>query len=81
MIGDEGACAVAEALKSNATLVTLLYVSFPPFFSLSCWLSAAHAHSFPPRERVHSLGINNIGPEGARAVAEALKTNATLTTL
>ncbi len=36
------------------------------------------ASFFPPRERVHSLGINNIGAEGARAVAEALKSNATL---
>ena len=29
----------------------------------------------------HSLRFNNLGPEGGRAIAEALMTNTTLTTL
>ncbi len=37
--------------------------------------------NFLPRERAHSLKRNDIGAEGARAVAEALKSNATLTAL
>ncbi len=36
------------------------------------------AHSFSSSVNAHSLGRNNIGDEGALAVAEALKSNATL---
>jgi hypothetical protein len=77
-LGDAGVCALAEALKSNAALTFLecvVVLSFFLFFG-STW----HTHSlapFPP-PRTRSLGYNNIGTEGARAIAEALKSNATL---
>ncbi len=83
-IGDKGALVVAEALKSNATLKELRCVSFA-FSSWfpSRWLRVTRAYGAPffPRERAHSIGRNSIGDEGARAVAEALKSNATLTLL
>jgi hypothetical protein len=58
------------------------YRAFPSLLPFpSRWLCAACAHSFPPRERAHSLSWNDIGAEGARAFKEMFAFNGTLTTL
>ncbi len=84
-IGEEGARAVAEALKSNTTLTTLGCVSqhffFFFFFLAGCaWCVSDHSFSLP-RERAHSLWDNRIGEECARAFKEMFAFNGTLTTL
>ncbi len=64
-IGDAGAKALAEMLRKNTTLHTLLYVSL-------CCFASSHPSS---------LDNNSIGEVGAVAMAEALHTNTTLRTL
>ncbi len=81
-IGDEGARAVAEALKSNATLTNLECVCFPSSsFVLAGCAQRVLTHFFPHRERAHSLYDNDIGDEGARAFKEMFAFNGTLTYL
>ncbi len=77
-IGAEGCRALAEALQTNTSLTTLKYVrgrcSARSFPSLTLALSSPHPF-------LRSLLDNKIGAEGCRALAEALKTNTSLTTL
>ncbi len=56
---------------------------FIPFFLFSFSLAVCGACSFifSPRERAHSLGGNNIGDEGARAIKEMFAFNGMLTAL
>jgi Ran GTPase-activating protein (RanGAP) involved in mRNA processing and transport len=65
-IGDEGARALAEALKTIKTLV-FINLRGKNFGVVVCLIG------------VVLLTGNQIGVEGARALAEALKTNKTLT--
>jgi hypothetical protein len=81
-IGDEGARDIAEALKSKPTLKKLscvlsllLFLSFE-FLQAVCWACSIFSPTF--YERAHSLAENGISADGARAVADALKNNATL---
>jgi hypothetical protein len=85
-LGPEGGMALAEALKSNTTLTELRSAALPSN-------PPAHAlrpHSMDARctgplhvflRRLRSLGGNDLGPEGGMALAEALKSNTTLTEL
>ncbi len=75
-IGARGAHALAESLKQNTTLTEL---------NLTCMLKTIiHActtrYSSRPM-RAYSYLVNNICDEGARALAESLKQNTTLTEL
>jgi hypothetical protein len=55
------------------------YVRSFPSFSSSCVVARdSFSQYLPSRTRVHSLKDNEIGAEGACAIAEALKSNATL---
>jgi Ran GTPase-activating protein (RanGAP) involved in mRNA processing and transport len=69
-IGDEGARALAEALKTNKTL-TLIDFRCKKFVRVwrFCLIDGV------------AYTDNRIGDEGARALAEALKTNKTLTSI
>ncbi|KAL1512428.1 hypothetical protein AB1Y20_005683 [Prymnesium parvum] len=79
-IGDEGAAHIAEALKTNATLTSLNLRGAPP-------LRRRDRHATRPTALRPCLALhlshtrNKIGDEGAAHIAEALKTNATLTSL
>ncbi|KAL1520434.1 hypothetical protein AB1Y20_022017 [Prymnesium parvum] len=79
-IGAEGAAHIAEALKTNATLTSLDLQSAPP-------LRRRDRHATRPTSLRPCLALplshtrNKIGDEGAAHIAEALKTNATLTSL
>jgi hypothetical protein len=78
-IGPEGAKAIAEALKVNAVLTTLvLYTN-----SIGDEGAIAIAEALKVNAVVTTLvlGGNNIGDEGAIAIAEALKVTAVLTIL
>jgi Ran GTPase-activating protein (RanGAP) involved in mRNA processing and transport len=78
-IGDEGAKAVAEALKVNSTLQTI--------FLDNNGIGAEGAKAVAESIKVNStlqtidLGYNYIEDEGAKAVAEAIKVNSMLETL
>ena len=77
-IKDEGAKHISEALKTNSTLATLRYVAahLVPYcqYPLTC--------AFCSRSTLaRSMRVNSIGPEGAKHISEALKTNSTLQTL
>ena len=86
-IGDEGGKAVAEALKTNTTLTNLKYVGGADVSPSrgSCRRTRDNGDSstltFLPSGQTRSLGRNEIGAEGGKAVCEALKTNTTLTNL
>ncbi len=77
-IGDAGAAALSEALKSNATLTKLF---------LQNQVGEAGAAALSEALKINAtltelnLGDNQIGDAGAAALSEALKSNATLTTL
>ncbi len=58
-----------------------LFFFFFVSFSLALRGACSLVRFFSPRTRMHSLERNSIGAEGARAVAEALKSNVTLTAL
>ncbi len=84
-IGDEGAAAIAEMLKKNSSITTLFLggtsfpisifsLSFPLLFFLSFFLVMILIMM------VMNTG-NEIGPEGAAAIAEMLKKNTSITTL
>ena len=78
-IGDEGAKAIAEALKVNAVMTTLnLRVN-----NIGVEGAKAIAEALKVNAVLNklSLGGNEIGVVGAKAIAEALKVNAVLTTL
>ena len=76
-IGDEGAKALAEALKVNQSLQDL---------NLSCrkndtyYLISLYSF-FEPSTGHHTFVDNNIGSEGAKTLAEALKVNQSLQNL
>ncbi len=74
-IRDEGARAIAEALKINVTLKDIKCVRGLLFSIVELWLTRFLTAC------AHSLRANSIGAEGARAIAEALKSNTTLTTI
>jgi len=73
-IGDDGARALAEALKANSTLTTLdlnrACCLIPPSVVVICYI-----------RMIYGCLDNSIGDNGARALAEALKANSTLTNL
>ena len=71
-IGEEGACAISEALKVNTTLQTLDLGSRATT-KKSC---ARHGTT-----TVNNKADNKIGEYGARALSAGLKINTTLTTL
>jgi hypothetical protein len=98
-VGDDGATAVADALKENTTLTTLdlecaCCSAPPPTLShchadahvvigrmarrLSTRRTSLHA---PMAACAPRAAGNQVGDDGATAVADALKENATLTTL
>jgi len=68
-IGDEGAKAIAEALKVNAEALKVNAVLYNLELGDNAVLTTLH------------LNENKIGAEGAKAIAEALKVNAVVTTL
>jgi hypothetical protein len=71
------AAALSEALKSNATLTSLGLVAR----ALLCAGGPVSPRlSLTPSSRC-SLRFNQIGPVGATALSQALKSNATLTSL
>ena len=85
-IGEEGAKAIAKALHVNASLTSvhafptfkpLPFIRFPPLCS-ACLLSA---HTCPFNSRQLNLHQNDIGPEGAKAIGDALRVNASLTSV
>jgi Ran GTPase-activating protein (RanGAP) involved in mRNA processing and transport len=71
-IGDEGAKALAEALKTNETITTVNLSGVRVVCGVS-WL----------RLTFHWMRLqgNPIGDEGAKALAEALKTNKSVTNI
>jgi hypothetical protein len=78
-IGDEGAIAIAEALKVNAVLTELnLQLN-----SIGHDGAKAIAEALKVNTVLNELHLyrNNIGDDGAKAIAEALKVNAVVTTL
>ncbi|KOO26799.1 hypothetical protein Ctob_001341, partial [Chrysochromulina tobinii] len=78
-IGDEGAKAIAEALKVNAVMTTLnLRVN-----NIGVEGAKAIAEALKVNAVLTTLHLdaNNIGAVGAKAIAEALKVNAVLTEL
>jgi hypothetical protein len=78
-LGPEGGAALAERLGGNSTLQSLQYAACGSNRLPSVRLSvSAHCHAysltiFHPAPRSHSLGGNNIGSEGATALAAILK--------
>eukprot|EP00667_Euglena_gracilis_P030533 EG_transcript_42343 len=78
-MGPEGAKAVAEALRHNATLhtVNLSWNKMGPEGA------KAVAEALRHNATLHTVNLswNKMGPEGAKAVAEALRHNATLHTV
>jgi hypothetical protein len=79
-IGDEGAKAIAEALKSGVAVVTDLYLGLNRIGDIG---AKAILEALKVNAVVTTLFLseNNIGYEGAIAIAEALKVNAVLTEL
>ena len=69
--GDQGECALSEALKVNTRLATLDLES------------AEKTNAMPSTDTVSTTNKagNGIGSEGAKALSEALKINSALTTL
>jgi hypothetical protein len=78
-IGDEGAIALAKALKTNTTLV-YLYINKNNIGDEGA-IALAEALKTNTTLVYLSMEQNNIGAKGAIAIAEALKTNTTLTRL
>jgi Ran GTPase-activating protein (RanGAP) involved in mRNA processing and transport len=78
-IGDDGAKAIAEALKDN-TVLTTLYLGYN---SIGDDGAKAIAEALKVNTVLTSLDLrsNLIGDDGAKAIAEALKDNYVLTTL
>ncbi|KOO27154.1 hypothetical protein Ctob_012414 [Chrysochromulina tobinii] len=78
-IGDEGAVAIAEALKVNAAVTNLFLI----YNNIGDEGAIAIAEALKVNAVVTNLHLdaNNIGAEGAKAIAEALKVNAVLTAL
>jgi hypothetical protein len=79
-IGDEGAKAIAEALKVNE-VVTTLDLRGGNNIGDEGVIAIAEALKVNAVVTTLSLGSNNIGDEGAIAIAEALKANAVVTIL
>jgi hypothetical protein len=79
-IGDEGAKAIAEALKVNE-VVTTLDLRGGNNIGDEGAIAIAEALKVNAVVTTLSLGSNNIGDEGAIAIAEALKANAVVTIL
>ena len=83
-LGPKGGMALAEALKSNTTLKELESAALrsnPPahaFIHRSMHPRCTRSFSHPSFCRVRRLYDNNLGDEGAMALAEALKSNTTL---
>ena len=73
-VGPEGAKALGEALKTNKALTSLKCATPHPFRYCQQPLTTALSH-------VGSLFRNDLGPTGAAALGEALKTNSTLENL
>jgi hypothetical protein len=82
-IGDEGAIAIAEALKVNAVLTTLSLFNGLSKNEIGPKGAKAIAEALKVNAVLTSvdLGFNSIGDDGAKAIAEALKVNAVLTEL
>jgi hypothetical protein len=78
-IGDAGAAALSEALKSNATLTSLSLAGN----RIGDAGAAALSEALKSNATLTSLQVssNRLGDAGAAALSEALKSNATLTTL
>ena len=72
-IGDDGAKAISEALKTNQSITHI---------NLSCMNTNSHFQlnslSLTLNYIFHFIG-NKIGDDGARAISEALKTNQSIT--
>ncbi|KAL0240076.1 hypothetical protein GEMRC1_010183 [Eukaryota sp. GEM-RC1] len=78
-IGNEGAIAIAEALKVNSSLSTInLYSN-----SIGNEGAIAIAEALKVNSSLSTINLNNnsIGNEGAIAIAEALKVNSSLSTI
>ena len=81
-IGDNGAIAIADALKSGTTVLTNLGLSSNNIGPEGAKAIADALQSGMSMLTKLSLEHNNIGPEGAKAIAGALKSGkAVLTTL
>ena len=79
-IGDAGATALAEALKSNSTLKALRLDSNDIGYEGAMAMAMAMAEALKTNSTLKEirLDFNNIGDEGAAALAETLKRNSTL---
>ena len=71
-IGDGGARALSEALKTNTTLQSL---------NIGCEQEESEEDELETLPTTNKSSDNGIGDEGARALSDALKTNTTLTAL
>ena len=78
-IGDEGAKAIADALKSNTSLTTIDLRGN----NIGDEGAKAIAEALKGNTSLTSINLsnNNIGDEGAKAIADALKFNTSLTTI
>ena len=76
-IGDTVATALAESLKTNTIVTDIKYVALFAVVLLFLLLFLDHH----PLLAFFSLTYNHIGDTGATALAEALKTNTTVTTI
>ena len=73
-IDEKGSRALSEALKKNTTLKLLNLASEQEESDEDGWIADIANNQ-------HKQAANNIGPEGARALSDALKTNTTLIAL
>ena len=78
MVGDLGAQALSEALKTNCALQTLKYAA--PRLKSYCQQPLT-PDQYSPLLPAHSLKRNQIQVQGAEALGEALTTNKSLTSL
>jgi len=79
-IGDEGATAMATALKTNSTTLPTLDLVFSQVRSAGCVMLGQGLSMNSSLTEIR-LSANQIGDEGATAMGTALITNHTLTTL
>ena len=79
-IGNEGAIAIANALKSGRSVLTSLDVGFN---NLEEEAALGIVRAVRPRDQMASLGLArcSIGPTGAAEIVEYVKGSAVLTTL
>ena len=80
-IGDEGAEAIADSLKSGMAVLTFLDLNYNNIGDDGAKAIIAEALKVNAVVTALCLDSNNIGPEGAKAIAEARKVTAVVTTL